>query len=363
MASAAEMPDLISDSDTSDSDSESSGPGPSPAFAGFVSTVSARVSAAGAEPPPSRPSPFPGRSYHDFDSFPADEIQECCVCLTTPSDGRICQLHCSHVFHAGCIDTWLNDSNTCPTCRNVVDPLRVMPSAQGSFPPGFPQNWNEFAQFFFGMANPFAGPSASGQIGGHPAAPGHSGRPSQLQPPIESQMCAAVETLTSYLRGRFHVNASSAARLDVLANAREILSSLPTSTTLRQVIDSRPDLFHVVQQGSAFTVYVEPQPVSSFAEPLRQCTAAISSYLESGGHTSPFSAVPLAALCDVPSIRRSLPSTVTLSNAIRSSPEFVLVESQLGASVYRRISPATPPQPHLCLELPQSLRLELHLPP
>ena len=341
MANTSDMPALVSDSDTSDSDGEAGGfrPDSTGSMSGLGRfAASARRGAPSAQAAPAHRSEFPGRSYHEFDSFPTDNIQECCICLTTPSVGQICQLHCSHVFHAGCIDTWLNDSNTCPTCRKVVDPQRVMPSPQDGFPPGFPRNMSEFAEMFFAFANPFA----NGPMGGQPASAAHSNRPSQPPPVDESQRRAAVETLISYLRSRFHVDASSAVLLERLANIREIWSSLPHSMTLRQLIESQPDLFHVVRQGSAFAVYVEPHHAAPSTDPSSHCIAAISRFLQARSHTSPLTAVPLSVLCDVPSIRRSLPPSMTLSNVIRSSHEFVLMQSQSGSSlVFRRNSPAS----------------------
>jgi hypothetical protein len=200
---------------------------------------------------------------------------------------------------------------------------------------------SEFAEMFFAFANPFAGPYANGPGGGQPASAARSNPPYQPPQVDESHRRAAVDTLIGYLRSRFHVDASSAVRLERLANIREIWSSLPPSMTLRQIIDSQPDLFHVVRQGSAFAVYVEPHHAPSPTDPLSQCIAAISSFLEARNHTAPSSAVPLSVLCDVPSIRRSLPPSMTLSNVIRSSNEFVLMQSQSGASVFRRVSPAS----------------------
>ncbi|TYI34725.1 hypothetical protein ES332_A03G029000v1 [Gossypium tomentosum] len=49
----------------------------------------------------------------------------CSVCLEeflNETDGR--RLHCAHVYHAGCIIQWLENSNMCSLCRHklpVVD--------------------------------------------------------------------------------------------------------------------------------------------------------------------------------------------------------------------------------------------------
>ena len=42
----------------------------------------------------------------------------CSICLD-PIDGNTnsCELHCGHIFHVDCIDTWLKDNTNCPQCR------------------------------------------------------------------------------------------------------------------------------------------------------------------------------------------------------------------------------------------------------
>jgi hypothetical protein len=338
-----DMPALTDDSDTSDSDvSDFSDPSSFLDWAGGAPAPTSHSAAGGRVSAPA--SEFSGRSYHDFDSFPSEELHECCICLTTPTNGRVCQLHCSHVFHAGCIDTWLNESNTCPTCRTVVDPQRVMPIQEDSFPPGFPRNMNEFAQFIFGMGlSPFSMRAATNENA--PPSPG----PSLQQPaPVdEDRRRASVEALTGYLRTRSHTSASSAVPLENLAGVREIWTSLPPSMSIRRLVDSQPDVFHVVQQRNASSVYVDPQPEQSSNSPLSQCVAAVSSYLQTRGHTGPFSPVRLSVLCDVPAIRRTIPSNMTLSAVISSSPTFVLVRQPEGTSVFIRAVPRTAAPPSL----------------
>jgi hypothetical protein len=206
-----------------------------------------------------------------------------------------------------------------------------MPPREDSFPPGFPRNMNELAAMFFGFGGMGFGMRAE------PAPPPPPDRSLQPSPIDESRRRASVETLTSYLRLRFHTNASSAAPLQLLASVREIHLALPPAMTLSQLINSQRDVFHVIRQSSsASAVYVDPQPGPSSDSSLSQCVSAISSFLLSRGHISESSALPLSILCDVPSIMRTLPSNSTLSAVIRSSSSFVLLQQSNGAAVFHR---------------------------
>ena len=42
----------------------------------------------------------------------------CPICLCVTASGR--ELVCKHQFHTECIETWLNTSKTCPSCRAQV---------------------------------------------------------------------------------------------------------------------------------------------------------------------------------------------------------------------------------------------------
>ncbi|XP_066374301.1 RING-H2 finger protein ATL39-like [Miscanthus floridulus] len=60
---------------------------------------------------------------------------QCAVCLEGMKDGEATRRlpPCSHVFHVGCIDMWLDSHATCPVCRShVVPPL---PPKAGKQPP------------------------------------------------------------------------------------------------------------------------------------------------------------------------------------------------------------------------------------
>ena len=48
--------------------------------------------------------------------------EQCVICLENMDDKkRLLLLDCEHTFHKECIDDWLNNSETCPTCRQNVN--------------------------------------------------------------------------------------------------------------------------------------------------------------------------------------------------------------------------------------------------
>uniref|UniRef100_A0A0D9XD79 RING-type E3 ubiquitin transferase n=1 Tax=Leersia perrieri TaxID=77586 RepID=A0A0D9XD79_9ORYZ len=63
---------------------------------------------------------------------------DCAVCLCEfAGDDRLRLLPlCGHAFHAGCIDTWLRSSSTCPLCRAALSPraLAALAAAAASQP-------------------------------------------------------------------------------------------------------------------------------------------------------------------------------------------------------------------------------------
>ena len=67
---------------------------------------------------------FPGKEYSSI-SEDVKAKNECCViCQDNFVDTDICrELNCEHMFHAGCIDKWLeNQSYKCPCCRADAGP-------------------------------------------------------------------------------------------------------------------------------------------------------------------------------------------------------------------------------------------------
>lgn len=45
----------------------------------------------------------------------------CTICLQAFNDYALRMFSCPHMFHAACIDTWLNRKNTCPNCRTECE--------------------------------------------------------------------------------------------------------------------------------------------------------------------------------------------------------------------------------------------------
>ncbi|XP_074577578.1 RING-H2 finger protein ATL39-like [Curcuma longa] len=108
---------------------------PSPAGAGAVAR--ARRPKAGLDPSAiaSLPS-FPYRKGIDGGAAGVRPMPapDCVVCLSALQDGETVRAlpGCTHVFHAPCIDSWLQKHSTCPTCRADVHPPPPPPVGAGA---------------------------------------------------------------------------------------------------------------------------------------------------------------------------------------------------------------------------------------
>ncbi|KAK8706196.1 hypothetical protein V6N13_049771 [Hibiscus sabdariffa] len=58
----------------------------------------------------------------DHKSLGATTLDECVICLEGFEDDEMCRVFpvCNHVFHSGCLDSWLRNHLTCPICRNCI---------------------------------------------------------------------------------------------------------------------------------------------------------------------------------------------------------------------------------------------------
>ncbi|XP_027160105.1 RING-H2 finger protein ATL10-like [Coffea eugenioides] len=54
-----------------------------------------------------------------------DPNKECAVCLEGFKIGEVCRLLpiCNHSFHVQCIDSWLQQTPSCPVCRTSADSI------------------------------------------------------------------------------------------------------------------------------------------------------------------------------------------------------------------------------------------------
>ena len=57
------------------------------------------------------------KALKDVESNEEHQLQ-CCICLGEIVKGK--QLTCNHVFHMGCLRTWLIEKAECPTCRKPI---------------------------------------------------------------------------------------------------------------------------------------------------------------------------------------------------------------------------------------------------
>ncbi|WMV16609.1 hypothetical protein MTR67_009994 [Solanum verrucosum] len=65
-------------------------------------------------------------------------VKGCSICLESMElDEEVRELiTCSHVFHRGCLDTWVNDGHvTCPLCRSMLLPPKLTSFRSNSLNP------------------------------------------------------------------------------------------------------------------------------------------------------------------------------------------------------------------------------------
>ncbi len=68
------------------------------------------------------PTPSSGGGRNDNTDSLENDAECCPICLVDFSDGtEIRTLPCGHFYHGECVDLWLSDRTTCPTCRESID--------------------------------------------------------------------------------------------------------------------------------------------------------------------------------------------------------------------------------------------------
>ncbi|KAG9149915.1 hypothetical protein Leryth_009996 [Lithospermum erythrorhizon] len=71
-----------------------------------------------------------------------DSIMECSICLSSLEVDEVARIlpNCKHLFHAECIDKWLEIHVNCPICRTEAEPRQVLVAEtfEGRAPPTAP---------------------------------------------------------------------------------------------------------------------------------------------------------------------------------------------------------------------------------
>ncbi|KAH7728399.1 zinc finger protein [Aphelenchoides avenae] len=54
---------------------------------------------------------------------------QCTTCMEAfQAKEQVAKLDCNHIFHRPCVEPWLRRNNTCPICRQAVDPSKWPPA-------------------------------------------------------------------------------------------------------------------------------------------------------------------------------------------------------------------------------------------
>ncbi|XP_074070068.1 E3 ubiquitin-protein ligase TTC3 isoform X1 [Macrotis lagotis] len=65
----------------------------------------------------------------------ASSDDPCIICYEELNDEHVCEVDCGHQFHKWCIEQWLKEQSTCPTCREYVLLAEEFPALSGSGQP------------------------------------------------------------------------------------------------------------------------------------------------------------------------------------------------------------------------------------
>jgi len=71
--------------------------------------------------PPPRASPQAIADLERVHVGPGETHDNCVVCMEAPKEGdELWRMPCGHTFHSACLEPWLAERNTCPTCRHEL---------------------------------------------------------------------------------------------------------------------------------------------------------------------------------------------------------------------------------------------------
>jgi len=65
------------------------------------------------------------------------DTDACSICLESMNDVNTRTTDCNHTFHSSCLDTWLVEHNTCPSCRHELFPENELPVLEGRSVEGY----------------------------------------------------------------------------------------------------------------------------------------------------------------------------------------------------------------------------------
>lgn len=67
--------------------------------------------------------PFTKKRKHML--CPPEKCQTCAICLKNVNRFQryLANVNCDHIFHHGCISTWIDTNSTCPLCRKEYVPI------------------------------------------------------------------------------------------------------------------------------------------------------------------------------------------------------------------------------------------------
>ena len=214
-----------------------------------------------------------------------DEIREaggiCIICRDDMSEGR--RLPCGHVFHFACLRLWLQQQQSCPTCRQDIPVEAPAPAPQPQAPAPVEQ------------PQPGAGWAAPRQPEAAQPGAGAVQQPEAAQPPaqrLEDVLAAALRRLEHNLAAEEPQAPSGGARVwTARAGARRCGRRAAAAPPLRTVpagehVLALPDDGEYLRVGDGFILMSE-------LDLLLDEAAAASAAAETGAASPPRSPAPV----------------------------------------------------------------------